>query len=108
MFIGALIDLGVDAHRLEDELQKLGLEYYHLHVSRDHKASIEGVKFDVHLSHDHHHSSGQSETEAHHAPVAPKSDEGGSRITHHERHEHGHEHHHHHREPHPHEHTHGR
>jgi pyridinium-3,5-bisthiocarboxylic acid mononucleotide nickel chelatase len=55
MFIAALIDLGVDARQLELELQKLQLEGYHLHVKRAHKASLEGVKFDVHLAGDHDH-----------------------------------------------------
>ena len=55
MFIAALIDLGVDAHELERELTKLRLEGYHLHVTRGRKASIEGVKFDVHVAEDHHH-----------------------------------------------------
>jgi len=56
MFIGALLDLGVDPQRLENELLKLGLDGYHLHVSRQQKGSLEGVKFDVHLAepHDHH------------------------------------------------------
>jgi uncharacterized protein (DUF111 family) len=53
----ALIDLGVDAHKLERELKKLKLDGYHLHVTRKQKSGIEGVKFDVHLAdgHDHHH-----------------------------------------------------
>src|ERR1035441_8103469 len=55
MFIAALIDLGVEASQLEQELKKLRLEGYHLHVARGHKASLEGVKFDVHLSSDHGH-----------------------------------------------------
>src|ERR1017187_1923616 len=55
MFIAALIDVGVDARQLEQELTKLRLEGYHLHVTRGHKASLEGVKFDVHLASDHHH-----------------------------------------------------
>ena len=64
MFIASLIDVGVDARQLEQELKKLRLEGYHLHVSRGRRASIEGVKFDVHLTsehdhgvkaHDHHH-----------------------------------------------------
>jgi uncharacterized protein (TIGR00299 family) protein len=59
MLIGALIDLGVDAHSLEHELEKLNLEGYHLHFARSHKGSIQGVKFDVHLSdHDHEHDHG--------------------------------------------------
>ena len=61
MFIGALIDLGVDARKLERELQKLKLGGYHLHVVRKQKSGIEGVKLDVHLTdaHHHHHELGQ-------------------------------------------------
>lgn len=55
MFIGALLDLGVDAKKLERELRKLKLGGYHLHVSRQQKSSISGVKFDVHLAHGHAH-----------------------------------------------------
>ena len=57
MFIGALLDLGVDARKLERELQKLKLAGWHLHVARQQKAGIEGVKLDVHLTdaHDPHH-----------------------------------------------------
>jgi uncharacterized protein (TIGR00299 family) protein len=65
MFIAALIDLGVDARQLETELQKVKLDGYHLHVARQQKSGIEGIKFDVHVSdagaehshehpHDHH------------------------------------------------------
>ena len=50
MFIGALIDLGVDPRKLERELKKLKLDGYHLHVARRQKSGIEGVKFDVHLA----------------------------------------------------------
>jgi uncharacterized protein (TIGR00299 family) protein len=55
MFIAALIDVGVDARQLEQELKKLRLEGYHLHVTRGHRASLEGVKFDVHLADGHEH-----------------------------------------------------
>ena len=55
MFIAALLDLGVDAHKLERELKKLKLDGYHLHISRGQKSAIAGVKFDVHLAHDHEH-----------------------------------------------------
>ena len=68
MFLGAMIDLGVDATALEAELAKLNLDGYQLHVSRKTKANIEGVKFDVHLlpvkggehSHEHSHSHSHS------------------------------------------------
>jgi hypothetical protein len=75
MFIGALIDLGADARKLERELKKLKLGGYHLHVARQQKSGIAGVKFDVHLAdaHKHHH-----EHEPHHA----------SRFTHHDHHHH--------------------
>jgi pyridinium-3,5-bisthiocarboxylic acid mononucleotide nickel chelatase len=55
MFLGALIDLGVDAHKLEHELEKLAVNGYHLHATRSSKAGIAGVKFDVHVGSDHHH-----------------------------------------------------
>jgi hypothetical protein len=79
MFIAALLDLGVDAAKLERELKKLKLDGWHLHISRGQKSAIAGVKFDVHLAHAHDH--------AH-----P-----------HEGHEHSHEHGHH---PHDHHHAH--
>ena len=68
MFLGAMIDLGVDAAVLEAELAKLSLDGYQLHVGRKTKANIEGVKFDVHLlptkgdehSHEHGHSHSHS------------------------------------------------
>jgi len=92
MLIGALIDLGVDAHKLERELKKLKLDGYHLHVTRKQKSGIEGVKFDVHLAdaHDHHHDHGHEDGHHHH---------------HEHTHDHGHDHHHHdHDEEHEHHH----
>ena len=70
MFLGAMIDLGVDAEVLKTELSKLNLDGYLINVSRKAKANIDGVKFDVHLlpkegeaksgpsthSHEHSHS----------------------------------------------------
>ena len=55
MFIGALLDLGVDFKQLEQELKKLRLDGYHLHSARGQKSQISGTKFDVHLEHDHDH-----------------------------------------------------
>jgi uncharacterized protein (TIGR00299 family) protein len=67
MFLGALMDMGVDARRLERELKKLKLERYHLHVGRGQKSGIVGTKFEVHLVHDH---GGQHN--AHHASHTPQ------------------------------------
>jgi uncharacterized protein (TIGR00299 family) protein len=89
MFISALIDLGVDAHDLEHELEKLKLDGYHLHVSRAHKAAIEGVKFDVHLAHEHSHTGGATHTHAY-------SHEEHHHHTHKHEHAHDDDHHHHH------------
>lgn len=50
MFIGALLDLGVDFRQLEYGLAKLNLDGYHLAHRRAAKCGIEGVKFDVHLT----------------------------------------------------------
>src|SRR6266436_6017355 len=111
MFLGALIDLGVDGRQLEHELGKLPLHGYHLHISRGQKATIAGVKFDVHVTngeheedhvhshphagHDHSHTNAAGVPEHHHHPHE------------HAHHEHAHEHHQHssHRE---HDHEHGR
>src|SRR5580765_1567363 len=102
MLLGALIDLGLDFHELEHELEKLGLGDYHLHAARGKKSSIEGVKFDVHLAHDHGHSP------SHHEPAT----RAHSHTHEHHDHEHEHEHHHHdhghEHEEHDHEHEHGR
>jgi uncharacterized protein (TIGR00299 family) protein len=91
MFIGAMLDLGVEFHALEHELEKLGLDEYHLHQRRDFKSAIEGVKFDVHLAHDHDHDHGQhhhDDEEEHHHKHSREHSHG---HTHHE-HEHSHTH----------------
>src|SRR5579863_5048101 len=86
MFIGALLDLGVDAARLEAELKKLGVDGYHLHTARGQKAQISGIKFDVHLEHDHEHGDGEHEHHEHEHTHA-----GGVAHSHSHTHEHGHE-----------------
>jgi uncharacterized protein (TIGR00299 family) protein len=78
MFIGALLDLGVDTHQFEHELEKLRFDGFHLHISRGQKSGIAGVKFDVHLADEHEHGHSHS----HH-------DHGHS---HSHVHEHGHSH----------------
>lgn len=98
MFIGALIDLGLDARKLERELAKLKLDGYHLHVGRQERQGIAGVKFDIHLAHDHHpheHHHGHEEHEHHH-PHAHAHEHGHHHHEedehHHGEHEHGHDH----------------
>jgi len=62
MFIGAMLDVGVDFDRLQAELKKLGLtDEYELRATRKSKSFIEGWKFDVLLDgdeggHEHCHS----------------------------------------------------
>jgi uncharacterized protein (TIGR00299 family) protein len=71
MFLGSMIDLGVDFNALESELQKLKLEGYTLSANRRQKCAIDGVKFDVHLTcggegdHDHSHSHDHSHEHSH-------------------------------------------
>jgi len=85
MFIAALLDLGVDAKKLERELNKLKLDGWHLHIARGQKSAIAGIKFDVHLAHVHGH--------AHTHEGHEHSHEHGHHHEHHA-HEHPHDHHH--------------
>jgi uncharacterized protein (TIGR00299 family) protein len=73
MFLGALIDVGVDAGRLEKELRKLRVEGYHLHVARGQKGNIAGVKFDVHLEGEHAHAEPAEEHSHGHSHTHPHS-----------------------------------
>src|SRR5215469_12167165 len=96
MFIGALIDLGLDARQLEQELTKLQLHGYHLHVTRSQKGSIAGTKFDVHLSSDHDHPHGHEhfhEPDSHAHSHAHAAEHSHSHThTHGHAHPHGSEH----------------
>jgi uncharacterized protein (TIGR00299 family) protein len=87
MFIGAMLDLGLQLELMKRELGKLRVEGYHLHASRAKRMAIEGTKFDVHLAHDHEHGHDHHQSHEH---------------SHHHEHEHEHEH------QHEHEHEHGR
>jgi pyridinium-3,5-bisthiocarboxylic acid mononucleotide nickel chelatase len=81
MFLGALLDLGVDLSHLNGELEKLGLEHYHLHATRQSRAGIAGVKFDVHLQADHvHHADTLHDHDSGHAHEHAHAD--GSRPAH--------------------------
>jgi uncharacterized protein (TIGR00299 family) protein len=90
MFVGALMDLGVDAHKFEHELEKLPLDGYHLHVSRGQKSGIAGTKFDVHLSDDHGH-----HDHDHHDHEHGHEEKHSHQHGHSHSHAHGHEEHHH-------------
>jgi uncharacterized protein (TIGR00299 family) protein len=90
MFIGAMLDLGVPFDALERELDKLDLGDFHIHTTRKHKSSIEGVKFDVHAhehGHEHHH-----HDEHHKEHEHAHAHEDGHGHHHHHDHEHGHSH----------------
>ena len=50
MMVGALIDLGLDPERLNQELQKLPVDGYRLEVSKVDKLGIQATKFDVFLT----------------------------------------------------------
>jgi pyridinium-3,5-bisthiocarboxylic acid mononucleotide nickel chelatase len=54
MLLGASLDLGVPLQIVERAIQQLRLpDTYHLHVRREQRQQIEGVKFDVHVGHQH-------------------------------------------------------
>jgi len=57
MFLGALLDAGLDFEHLREELSKLPVEGYQLEMRRVDRSGITATKFDVHLarSHEHHH-----------------------------------------------------
>ncbi len=87
MFLGAMLDLGVDARDLETELRKLKLgEDWHMHIQRASKSHIEGVKFDVHGPHCHDHESNHSHAEHSHSET---HDHAGSHHDHFEGQTHG-------------------
>jgi uncharacterized protein (TIGR00299 family) protein len=62
MFIGTLLDCGLDFDFLRTELGKLGVGGYELALNRVDRSGISSLKFDVHIHkeghshhHDHHH-----------------------------------------------------
>lgn len=80
MTLGALMELIDDPHYLQNELNKVHVDGYHLHVSKAKKNGITGTYVDVHIEHEHHHHN----------------------HDHHEHHHHDHEHEHHHEHGHHH------
>ena len=81
MFVGAMLDLGVERDILRSELGELDLEPFELSFDRQERSSISGIKFEVLLpdgskaeshaakpvehSHSHSHSHGHSHSHSH-------------------------------------------
>ena len=80
MLNGLLVDLGADVELLHTELEKLGVDGFHLHVHRVAKSAIWGTDFDVHLHH------GEKDT-----GIEGDFDHDHDHEHHHD-HEHGHSH----------------
>lgn len=53
MFIGAMLDLGLDINKFKDELNKINIDGYKLTSERKAESAIYGTLFDVDLLHDH-------------------------------------------------------
>ncbi len=55
MFLGLLIDLGLDRESLEKELAKLPVPGYRIGTARAKRQGIEGVQVDIDIDEQHHH-----------------------------------------------------
>ncbi len=127
MTIGAMLDLGVSADWLTQELSKLGLGGYTLKVTPDEKKGISGTRFRVILEdssghetedpgllaaqnghgHDHQHFHDHEDGSAHEDPHSHEHDHGHHHSHSHDTHGHSHTHEHvHGSESHPHSHSH--
>lgn len=90
MFLGGMLDVGVDLAQIEQRLSLLPVRGYHLHADRARKHDLTGTKFEVHL-----------EQEDRHRPSVPSGSGEGLAAAHshasHSGHVHGpgHDHHHH-------------
>lgn len=62
MFLGALVDLGVSALDLKQQLARLPLGGYEIQVERRQKCGIEGVKLDVLLTDEHAENAAREQT----------------------------------------------
>jgi uncharacterized protein (TIGR00299 family) protein len=61
MNLGAMIDLGVDASYVINELQKLNLSGYTISFTTDQRKGITGTRANIILDHEHHHNHGHHE-----------------------------------------------
>ena len=111
MFLGAMLDLGVELRQVEQELAKLSLDGYHLHAHRAKRCQIEGVKFDVHPGRAHSHQHSHQDEHGHeyqheHEHVHDHGQQHGHEHEHEHGNDHGHEHGHDHGHDHRHDHGH--
>ena len=66
MTVGALLDLGADRQVLENALESLGVDGYHLHFGRKVVCGLDAFDFDVHLEeHEHGHEDEHSHPHPH-------------------------------------------
>ena len=98
MTLGALMELIDDPNYLVNELKKLNVDGYHIHISKTKKNGITGTYVDVHLEHDDH--------EHHHDHEHTHEHDHEHHHDHEHTHEHDHEHHHEHEHTHEHDHEH--
>ena len=104
MTVGALLDLGADRQVLENALESLGVDGYHLHFGRKVVCGLDASDFDVHLEADGH---GHSHEHTHRQEDAyERVDSCGHLEVHEHCHGHKHEHSHEHEDGHSHSHTH--
>ena len=104
MTVGALLDLGADRQVLENALESLGVDGYHLHFGRKGVCGLDAFDFDVHLEADGH---GHSHEHTHRQEDAyERVDSCGHLEVHEHCHGHKHEHSHEHEDGHSHSHTH--
>lgn len=68
MFLGALLDCGLDFELLKSELAKLGVPGYELSLTRVDRSGISAAKFDVHLSETHAETESVPHTHTHSHP----------------------------------------
>ena len=104
MTVGALLDLGADRQVLENALESLGVDGYHLHFGRKVVCGLDAFDFDVHLEADGH---GHSHAHTHRREDAyERVDSCGHLEVHEHCHGHKHERSHEHEDGHSHSHTH--
>ena len=104
MTVGALLDLGADRQVLENALESLGVDGYHLHFGRKVVCGLDAFVFDVHLEADGH---GHSHEHTHRQEDAYERVDSYEHSEVHEHcHGHKHERSHEHEDGHSHSHTH--